>query len=90
LAIYITRVLPSSFTHELHIFSFSRVVWEGAFVEPRWGTTYQKECLMLTNHSVIFYSIDFKKRLSRKDMEERFYLSTAQDKVKKSTKSSMG
>jgi hypothetical protein len=50
------------------------------------------ECLMLRNHSIIviiFSSIDFKKRLSRRDMDERFHLSTAQDEVKKFTKSSM-
>jgi hypothetical protein len=44
LAIYMTWVVPFSFTHELHIFSFYRVGWEGAFVELRWGTTYKKEC----------------------------------------------
>jgi hypothetical protein len=37
------------------------------------------ECLMLRNHSIIFSPIDFKKRLSRRDTDERFYLSTAQD-----------
>jgi hypothetical protein len=50
------------------------------------------ECLMLRNHSIIviiFSSIDFKKMLSRRDMDERFHLSTAQDEVKKITKSSM-
>jgi hypothetical protein len=38
------------------------------------------ECLMLRNHSIIvilFSSIDFKKRLSRRDIDERFNLSTA-------------
>jgi hypothetical protein len=47
------------------------------------------ECLMLRNHNIIaiiFSTIDFKKRLSRRDIDERFYLSTTQDKVKKSTK----
>jgi hypothetical protein len=46
------------------------------------------ECLMLRNHSIIFSAIDFKKRLSMRDMDERFHLSTAQDKVKNSTKDS--
>jgi hypothetical protein len=45
LVIYMTRGVPFSFTHELHIFSHWRVGWEGTFVEPRWGTTYQKEYL---------------------------------------------
>jgi hypothetical protein len=43
------------------------------------------ECLMLRNHSIIviiFALINFKRRLSRRDMEERFLLSTAEDKVK--------
>jgi hypothetical protein len=43
------------------------------------------ECLMLRNHSIIvitFSLIDFKKRLSRRDMDERFHLLTAQDEVK--------
>jgi hypothetical protein len=47
------------------------------------------ECLMLRNHNIIviiFYLIDFKKRLRRRDTDERFHLSTAQDKVKNSTK----
>jgi hypothetical protein len=50
------------------------------------------DCLMLRNHSIIviiFSPIDFKKRLSRRDTDERFHLSTAQDEVKNSTKSSM-
>jgi hypothetical protein len=50
------------------------------------------ECLMLRNHSIIviiFSLIDFEKRLSRRDMDERFHLSTAEDKVKNSTKSSI-
>jgi hypothetical protein len=50
------------------------------------------ECLMLRNYSIIviiFSPIDFKKRLSRRDMDERFHLSTGQDEVKNSTKSSM-
>jgi hypothetical protein len=45
--------------------------------------------LMLRNHSIIiirFSLIDFKKRIRRRDMDERFHLSTAQDKVKFSTK----
>jgi hypothetical protein len=49
-------------------------------------------CLMLRNHSVIviiFSPIDFRKRLCRRDIDERFYLSTAQNKVKNSTNSSM-
>jgi hypothetical protein len=48
------------------------------------------ECLMLRNYiiiGIIFSSIDFKKRLSRRDTDERFHLSTAQDEVKISTKS---
>jgi hypothetical protein len=47
------------------------------------------ECLMLRNHNIIaiiFSPIDFKKRLSRRDIDERFHLSTAQDKVKYFTK----
>jgi hypothetical protein len=39
---------------------------------------------MLRNHSIIviiFSPIDFKKRLSRRDMHERFHLSSAQDEV---------
>jgi hypothetical protein len=47
------------------------------------------ECLMLRNHSIIviiFYPIDFKKRLRRRDIDEWFHLSTAQDKVKNFTK----
>jgi hypothetical protein len=45
--------------------------------------------LRLRNHIInatIFSLIDFKKRLSMRDMDERFHLSTAQDKVKNSTK----
>jgi hypothetical protein len=41
---------------------------------------------MLRNHIIfviIFSPIDFKKRLNRKDTDERFHLSTAQDKVRK-------
>jgi hypothetical protein len=44
------------------------------------------EFLRLRNHNIIviiFSSIDFKKRLSRRDTDERFHLSTAQDKVRK-------
>jgi hypothetical protein len=47
------------------------------------------KCLMLRNHCIIviiFSLIDLKKRLRRRDMDERFYLSTAQDKVKIFTK----
>jgi hypothetical protein len=50
------------------------------------------ECLKLMNHSIIviiFSLIDFKKRLSRRDTDKRFHLSTTKDKVKNSTKSSM-
>jgi hypothetical protein len=50
------------------------------------------ECLMLRNHSIIiiiFSPIDFKKRLSRRDTNERFHLLTAQDEVKNFTKISM-
>jgi hypothetical protein len=50
------------------------------------------ECLMFRNHSIIviiFSPIDLKKRLRRRDTDERFHLSTAQDEVKNSTKSSM-
>jgi hypothetical protein len=49
------------------------------------------EYLMLRKHSIIaiiFSLIDFKKRLSRRDTDERFHLSTVQDKVKNSTKAS--
>jgi hypothetical protein len=48
------------------------------------------ECLRLRNHIIfvtIFSLIDFKNMLSRRDMNERFHLSTAQDKVKNFTKS---
>jgi hypothetical protein len=47
------------------------------------------ECLRLRNHNIIvtiFSPIDFKKRLCRRDMDERFHLSAAQDKVKNSKK----
>jgi hypothetical protein len=47
------------------------------------------ECIRLRNYNIIvtiFSPIDFKKRLSRRDTDERFHLSTAQDKVKNSTK----
>jgi hypothetical protein len=50
------------------------------------------ECLRLRNHIIlvtIFSLIDFKRRLSRRDMDERFHLITAQDKMKKLYKSSM-
>jgi hypothetical protein len=51
--------------------------------------TKKKECLMFRNHSIIvirFSLIDFKKRLSWRDADKRFHLSTKQDKVKNSTK----
>jgi hypothetical protein len=44
------------------------------------------ECLRLRNHIIfitIFSTIDFKKRLAGRDTDERFHLSTAQDKVRK-------
>jgi hypothetical protein len=47
------------------------------------------EFLRLRNHIIfvtIFSPIDFKKRLSKRDMDERFHLSTAEDKVKNFTK----
>jgi hypothetical protein len=47
------------------------------------------ECLMLRNHSIIviiFSPIDLKRRLSRRDMDERFHLSTTKDEVKNSIK----
>jgi hypothetical protein len=47
------------------------------------------ECLRLRNHIIfvtIFTPIDFKNRLSRRDTDERFHLSTTEDKVKNSTK----
>jgi hypothetical protein len=44
------------------------------------------KCLMLRNHSIIFSPIDFKKRLSRRETDERFHFSIAQDEVKNSTK----
>jgi hypothetical protein len=37
-------------------------------------------------YTIIFTLINFKKRLCRRDTDERFHLSTAQDKVKNSTK----
>jgi hypothetical protein len=40
---------------------------------------------MLRNHSIIviiFSLIDLKKRLSRRDIDERFHISIAQDEVK--------
>jgi hypothetical protein len=43
----------------------------------------------LSNHIIfvtIFSPIDFKKRLSRRDTDERFHHSTTQDKVKKPQK----
>jgi hypothetical protein len=47
------------------------------------------ECLRLRNHNIIvttFFLIDFKKRLSSRDTDERFHLSTTQDMVKNSIK----
>jgi hypothetical protein len=47
------------------------------------------KCLRLRNYIIIvtiFSPIDFKKRLIRRDTDERFHLSTAQDKVKNFTK----
>jgi hypothetical protein len=47
---------------------------------------------MLRNHciiAIIFSLIDFKKRLSRIDIDERFHLANAQDKVKKFHQSSL-
>jgi hypothetical protein len=44
------------------------------------------ECPMLRNHNIIFSQVDFKKRLSRRHTDERFHLSTTQDKVKNLTK----
>jgi hypothetical protein len=47
------------------------------------------ECLRMRNHIIFvttFSPIDFKKSLSRRDTDKRFHLSTAQDKVKNSTK----
>jgi hypothetical protein len=44
------------------------------------------ECLRLRNHIIfvtIFSPIDFKKRPSKRDTDERFHLSAAQDKVRK-------
>jgi hypothetical protein len=49
------------------------------------------ECLILRNHNIIaiiFSLIDYKKRLSRRNTDERFHLSTAQDEVKNFTKRS--
>jgi hypothetical protein len=43
------------------------------------------ECLRLTNRIIfvtIFSPIDFKKRLGRRDTDERLHLSTTEDKVK--------
>jgi hypothetical protein len=51
------------------------------------------ECPMLRNHNIIaimFSPIDFKKRLSRRDTDERFHLSTNQNKVKNFTKAPWG
>jgi hypothetical protein len=50
------------------------------------------ECLMLRNHSIIviiFSLIDFKRRLTRRDIDERFHLSTAQYEVKNFTTNTM-
>jgi hypothetical protein len=51
------------------------------------------ECLRLRNHIIIvtlFSPIDFKKVLSRRDMDEQLHLSTTQDKVENSTKAPSG
>jgi hypothetical protein len=43
------------------------------------------KCLRLRNHFIIvtiFSSIDLKKRLSKRDTDERFHLSTTQYKVR--------
>jgi hypothetical protein len=51
------------------------------------------EYLMLGNHNIIaiiFSPIDFKKRVSRTNIDEMFHLLTAQDKVKNSTKAPWG
>jgi hypothetical protein len=65
-----------------------------SWVEVRKHTSKRvPECLRLRSHIIfvtIFSPIDFKMRLSRRDTEERFHLSTAQDKVKKFTKPSWG
>jgi hypothetical protein len=53
-------------------------------------TKKSAQCLMLRNHSIIFSPIDFKKRLSRRDTDERFHLSITQDKVKISSKAPCG
>jgi hypothetical protein len=48
---------------------------------------------MLRNHSIIviiFSPIDFKRRLSTRDTDERFHLSIAQDEVKNSIKATSG
>jgi hypothetical protein len=66
---------------------------KGIYVEPRWGNTHQKECLRLRNHIIfvtIFPPIDLKKSLNRRDIDERFHVSTAQDKVKISIKAPWG
>jgi hypothetical protein len=67
--------------------------WNICWAEVRKHTPKRvPECLRLGNHIIfvtIFSLIDFKKRLSRRDMDERFHLSTAQDKVKKFHKSFM-
>jgi hypothetical protein len=50
------------------------------------------ESLMLRNHIIfvtIFSLIDFKKRLSRRGIDERFHLPTTQDKVRKILQKSM-
>jgi hypothetical protein len=48
---------------------------------------------MLMNHNIIaiiFSPIDFKKRLSRRDTDKKFHLSTFQDKVKNFTNAPCG
>jgi hypothetical protein len=92
LSIYMTWVVSFVFTNELHIFWLLRVGWKRniCWAKVRKHTPKRvPECLMLRNHNIIvtiFSSIDFKKGLSRRDTDERFHLSTAQDKVKNSTK----
>jgi hypothetical protein len=38
---------------------------------------------MFWNHSIIFSPIELEKRLSRRDTDKIFYLSTTQDEVRK-------
>jgi hypothetical protein len=88
LAIYMTSVVPFLLTHELHIFGLMKRNICSAEVRNHIPKRVS-ECLMLRNHSImviIFSPIDLKMRLRRRDMDKRFHLSTAQDKVKNSTK----